>query len=78
MATINWVSNAFCDGCSRPGMAPSTEPRWAARASRSSTCSPCSASACKTLVLALPVGPHNTRRFSVGVSEARRSITWAR
>ena len=34
------VSNAFCVGCALPGTRPSTEPRWLASASRSSTCAP--------------------------------------
>ena len=52
------TSAATCRvGWACPGMAPSTELRWLASASRSSTCTPCSASASSSLVLPLPVGP---------------------
>ena len=34
-------SNCFWPGCALPGTRPSTEPRWFASASRSSTCAPC-------------------------------------
>ena len=58
------VSKAFCDGCGWPGSGPSTEPRWQASASRSSTGSPAAASACSSRLLADPVRPQTTRRRS--------------
>lgn len=56
------VSKAFCPGWGVLASPPSTDPRWMASPSRSSTCSPASASAPSSAVLALPVGPHSTRK----------------
>ncbi len=58
------LSKRFWLGCSWPGMWPSTELRWLASASRSSTCAPWAASACSRRVLPLPVGPQTTRQCS--------------
>ena len=55
------LSNIFCEGCGRSGRLPSTEPRCAARSSRSSTCAPARLSAPSRRLLPLPVGPWMTR-----------------
>ena len=51
------VSKCFWLGCGVPGMRPSTELRWRASPSRSSTCSPAARSACRTCVFPTPVCP---------------------
>ena len=55
-------SNCFCPGCGLPGTRPSTEPRWFASSSRSSTCTPSSVSRCSSRLLPEPVTPQTTRR----------------
>ena len=51
------LSSIFCDGYGRPGRVPSTEPRCAARASRSRACPPAACSGRSRRLLPLPVAP---------------------
>ncbi len=46
-------------------MAPSSDPLWLARASRSRTCPPCFLMAVSSLVFPTPVRPERACRFSV-------------
>ena len=52
----------FCVGCALPGTSPSTEPRWLAIDSRSSTWPPFAAIAPSRRLLPEPVGPQTTRQ----------------
>lgn len=61
----SWVSNFFCEGCADFGVAPSSDPLWLARASRSSTCPPCFLMAVSSRVFPTPVRPERTCRLSV-------------
>jgi hypothetical protein len=72
------VSNDFCEGCGASGRSPSTEPRCAARISRSSTCAPASASASSRRLLPEPVAPQITRKSKRAGSVSRSATTCLR
>ena len=58
----------------RAGMPPSTEPRWCASPSRSSTCEPAAARCCSRRLLPLPVVPQiTTKRSPPATCSARPS-----
>lgn len=64
------VSNFFCAGCWELGVAPSSEPLWLARPSRSRTWPPCCSMAFRRRVLPTPVSPERTCRLRFSVRKS--------